>query len=199
MDHLPFWNFFNKSAGEGLGQGTSNIIEFVAELVPSKWIKQYGYLDPDFLMTLYPVTMSFVDSRTEYTFWSLWSSPLIVCTDIRPSAMTDAKKSILMNPEVIAINQDDLITAGDRLRGSEGTSQVWVRPLANGDKAVVLYNSGNAKTPLHINVTWAELGLSATNHTVRDLWQRKSLGSMSGGYSTSIGPHDVSFIRVSSA
>eukprot|EP00040_Diaphanoeca_grandis_P015303 m.77906 g.77906 ORF g.77906 m.77906 type:complete len:409 (+) comp25062_c0_seq3:21-1247(+) len=196
MDHLPFWDFPNASAGVGLGQGTSNIIEFVAELVPSKYIKQYGYLDPDFLMTLYPVTMSFVDSRTEYTFWSLWSSPLIVCTDIREKAMTDDKKSILMNPEVIAINQDDLITAGDRLRGVEGGTQVWVRDLANGDKAVVLYNSGNHKTPLQINVTWSELGLSPGPHGVRDLWARKSLGMVNTSYVTTVGPHDVSFIRI---
>jgi len=48
-----------------------------------RWVKQHGWLDPDFLMTLYPVTMGFTESRTEYTFWSLWSSPLIVSTDIR--------------------------------------------------------------------------------------------------------------------
>lgn len=33
--------------------------------------------------TLFPITLSFIDSRTEYTFWSLWSAPLIVATDLR--------------------------------------------------------------------------------------------------------------------
>jgi hypothetical protein len=37
-------------------------------------------LDPDFLETLFPITMPFIESRTEYTFWSLWSAPLIVAT-----------------------------------------------------------------------------------------------------------------------
>ena len=39
--------------------------------------------DPDFLETLFWPTMNFIDSRTEYTFWSLWSSPLLVATDLR--------------------------------------------------------------------------------------------------------------------
>ena len=84
MDHLPFWKFGSNTSSDGVGygQGTFDIIEWMAHLVPSKWVKQYGYMDPDFLMTEY-FTMDFVASRTEYTFWSLWSSPLLVSTDLR--------------------------------------------------------------------------------------------------------------------
>ena len=46
-------------------------------------------------MTLYPITMDYINSRTEYTFWSLWSSPLLVSTDIRH--LSPQKRSILMN------------------------------------------------------------------------------------------------------
>ena len=147
MDHLPFWKFSgaNKSAGVGLGQGTYDIIEWMAELVPSKWTKRFGWMDPDFLMTRY-LTMDFTASRTEYTFWALWSAPLLVSTDVRK--MSKDKSTILKNKEVIAINQDALATAGDRVfvgPGSGGAVQVWARDLANGDKCVVLYNSGATK------------------------------------------------------
>lgn len=96
-DHLPFWRA-PPGTGAGYGAGVLDIIEFMAELVPSKWVQSYGWLDPDFLMTLYPLTMPFVNSRTEYSFWALWSAPLLVSTDIRH--MSAEKRYILMNPEV---------------------------------------------------------------------------------------------------
>ena len=128
MDHLPFWSFpTNATSGVGYGQGTAEIIEFVADLTPSKWTRRFGWLDPDFLMTLFAPTMGEARhptrtmprvaslhrardgcwwqaaSRTEVSFWAMWSSPLLVATDVRN--MTAAKRALLMNPEVIAIDQ----------------------------------------------------------------------------------------------
>jgi hypothetical protein len=91
-------------------------------------------MDPDFLETLFmPLgeswpPMNFTNSRTgafciflaleslnclfvyvyvyvysEFSFWSLWASPLLVATD--PADLSDEKKAIIMNSEVIAINQ----------------------------------------------------------------------------------------------
>jgi len=133
QDHLPFWSWPPWAAGEGFGQGTANIIEYAATINQSRHIQQYGWLDPDFLETLFWPTMNFVDSRTEFAFWSLWSSPLIVATDIRN--LTAQKRSILMNPEVIAVNQDPLWTAGERLANYTKTGapgQVWAKPLSGG-------------------------------------------------------------------
>jgi hypothetical protein len=121
MDHLPFWHWPNTAAGEGFGQGTRDIIEYMAYLRPSQYNRPYGWMvclfvyvcmcvsvrvyvcmwvcvgvsvcvsvcqlddqqDPDFLETLFYPTMSFIDSRTEFTFWCLWSSPLLIATDVR--------------------------------------------------------------------------------------------------------------------
>eukprot|EP00935_MAST-01C_sp_MAST-1C-sp1_P002671 g2671.t1 len=211
MDHLPFWNFPPGSEGVGFGEGTKNIIEWMASLQPSKWTKQYGWLDPDFLMTLYTPTMDFTASRTEMTFWSVWSSPLLVSTDVR--AMSDEKKSILMNPEVIAVNQDPSYTAADRLRNDSSTGeQLWARDLANGDKVVVLYNSGDGSgkdSNITIHVTWAEIGWAnttsstedqeaiSTNVHVRDLWARADKGAFADGYSAPVAPRDVKLLRLS--
>jgi hypothetical protein len=46
-----FWHFPPKAAGQGLGQGTGDIIEYMASLQPSTRTRRYGWLDPDFLMT----------------------------------------------------------------------------------------------------------------------------------------------------
>jgi len=199
MDHIPFWDFPPKAAGMGFGQGTANIIEYMATLPPSKYIKQYGWLDPDFLETMMPITLPFTESRTEYSFWSLWSSPLIVATDIRK--LNDQKKSILMNPEVIAIDQDPLWTAGDRIANytkSGQPGQIWGKPLSNGDYAVILYNPSNSTVgSVSITVTWDQIGWPASAQvSVRDLWARKDMGTFgSGGFSSSVAPHDVFFMR----
>lgn len=124
-DHLPLWSCPGKicgGSGAGFGQGTREIIDFVATLKPSQYTEEFGWLDPDFLMTLYHPTMDFEESRTEYTFWTLWSSPLLVSTDLRN--LSDEKKEILMNKEVIAINQDESYTSGDRISNATDGSQV---------------------------------------------------------------------------
>jgi len=207
MDHIPFWHYPPNAAGVGFGQGTSDIIEFVATLKPSSFVTRYGWLDPDFLETLFPITMNFVESRTEFTFWALWSAPLIVATDLRN--MTAEKQAILTNPEVIAIDQDALATGGDRISGDNVTgAQVWYKPLQNGDAAIVLYNH-NPRETLKVAVAWSDLPATwgpsnstqfkyppGASGSVRDLWNRQNLGVFALGYSAMVPPKDVVFMRV---
>jgi alpha-galactosidase len=200
MDHLPFWKFGNNhsSDGVGYGQGTYDIIEWMGHLQPSKWTKQFGWMDPDFLMTEY-FTMDFIASRTEFTFWSLWSSPLLISTDLRK--LSSKKREIIGNKEVIAINQDPSNTGGDRILNDTEGRQVWARDLVNGDKCVVLYNSGNGRShrkKLIVKVTWDMIGWGNTGVIVevRDLWKKETLGNFSGGYNSSIAVRDVQMIRL---
>ena len=79
--------------------------------------------------------MDFVASRTEYSFWAIWSAPLLVATDVR--GLTARKREILMNADVIAIDQDTSGTAADRVRNDSRGIQLWARGLANQDQAVM--------------------------------------------------------------
>merc|ERR1711976_415796 len=160
-DHLPLWSLpIDPSPQEGYGQGTREIIEWMADLQPSKWTKRHGWLDPDFLMTLYEPTMGYRVSRTEFSFWSIWSSPLIIDTDLRN--LSKQKLEIIANPEVIAVNQDELVTAGDRVKGDKSSGQVWMRNLSNCDKAVLLYHPAGdlAVGSKQVSVDWSEIGWS---------------------------------------
>jgi alpha-galactosidase len=203
MDHLPFWKLSGKrSAGAGYGQGTYDIIEWMATLQPSKWTTQYGWMDPDFLMTEY-FTMDFIGSRTEYTFWSLWSAPLLISTDLRKLASEDDKMRIITNKEVIAINQDPLGTGGDRIVNNTDGTQVWYKPLANGDVCVVLYNSGTnneQKRDLLVSVHWSVLPAWAGNVSlsvkVRDLWEGLDMGVFESGYNATLKVRDVKMLRL---
>ena len=109
--------------------------------------------------------------------------------------MSAAKRALLLNPEVIAVDQDASATAGDRLRGAKGDAQLWARPLANGDQAVLLYNSARLRTKT-VAVSWAELGWAGATVRVRDVWARKDIAETANGYNASVAPHDVAFLRL---
>ena len=89
--------------------------------------------------------------RTNMAIWCLVAAPLIMGNDVRK--LTAEHIAILANPHAIAINQDEAGTMGRRLGGaaaSNAPTQVWFRPLANGDVAVGLYNAGPPPThPWH--------------------------------------------------
>jgi alpha-galactosidase len=205
MDHIPVWRGPPSAAGAGYGIGTKNIIDFMADLHPSKYTRPHAWMDPDFLETLFlekylekdNVMMNFTNSRTEFTFWALWSSPLLVATD--PANLSEEKQAILLNKEVIAINQDSLFIAGERIRNDNETTggQVWSRPLANGDLCVVLYNSGQ-EDGVAVKVAWSEVGWSDDEAIlVRDLWAKEDVGIISGSYERLLPAHDVAMLRLS--
>lgn len=198
QDHLPFWHFPPKAAGAGFGQGVKDIIEYMATLKPSTIVKKFGIMDPDMLMTLFWPTMSFEDSRTEFTFWTLWSAPLLVSTDLRN--LTTEKLSIIANPLVLEIHHDPLVTSGERIVNGTDGGQLWARPLASGAVAVVLYNSADAHG-VSVSFTFNQVGLpvgAGINYQITDLWQQRLIGNFSSSatYGAKIAPHDVQFIKI---
>ena len=57
--------------------------------------------------------------------------------------MDDSTQSILMNKEVIAVDQDWGGRQGYRLR-DDGTLEVWLKPMSDGGRALVLLNRGTS-------------------------------------------------------
>ncbi|WP_314588299.1 NPCBM/NEW2 domain-containing protein [Paenibacillus terrigena] len=111
--------------------------------------------------------MTDTEYRAHFSLWSIMASPLIAGNDI--TAMSDATKKILLNKEVIAIDQDPLGIQGSKIR-DDGDYEVWVKPLSNGDKALLFFNRSPASTSMSLNID--ELGLKkAPVYIVRDLWE----------------------------
>lgn len=135
--------------------------------------------------------MTDTEYRAHFSLWAELAAPLLSGTDLRnPSPQTLA---ILGNREVIAVDQDPLARQGDRVR-SDGDHEVWTRPLAGGDRAVVLFNRGIYGA--EISTTAREVGLSAApSYTVRDLWAHRSYVS-GGGISAYVPPHGAAMFRV---
>jgi alpha-galactosidase len=176
----------------------------MADLHPSKHNKPFAWMDPDFLETLFlekymengEIMMNYTNSRTEFAFWAMFSSPMLVATD--PANLSDEKKSILMNAEVIAINQDPAFISGERIRNDNETTggQLWSRPLANGDVCVILFNSGQ-QDGLSVAVSWEEIGWAEDDSVfVRDLWAHEDIGLVTQGYESVLPAHDISMLRL---
>ncbi|HEX2780864.1 MAG TPA: hypothetical protein VHM30_15290, partial [Gemmatimonadaceae bacterium] len=105
-----------------------------------------------------------------FSLWALLNAPLIAGNDLR--TMSEGTKRILMNREVIAVNQDWGGRQGSKLR-DDGQQEVWMKPMSDGGRAVVLLNRDTAA--VSIAVTTAELGLGGGARVARDLWTRREV------------------------
>jgi alpha-galactosidase len=108
--------------------------------------------------------------------------------------MSEETKEILMNKEAIAVDQDSLGKVGVKVR-DDGDLEVWVKQLADGSRAVVLFNRGLKDEKM--TVKWTEMGYpSYLKALVRDLWQHKDMGKLKDEYSVTVPSHDAVMLRV---
>ena len=80
--------------------------------------------------------------------------------------------------------------------GSTDNTMVFSKPLANGDRAVALYNSGD--TPARVSTTAAQAGLAATGeYRLKDLWS-KAQTETAGTIAATVPAHGTVMYRVHS-
>ena len=103
-------------------------------------------------------------------------------------------QGILTNKEVIAIDQDPLGRQGERV-AKNGDLEVWAKQLKDGSRAVILFNRSESEQEITAN--WEDLGYpKALSAAVRDLWEHKDIGKMTGKLSARIAPHAVTMVTV---
>ena len=74
----------------------------------------------------------------------------------------------------------------------------WMKPLSNGDVAVVLWNREVCGTHTQLSVSWKELGLPASQPmAARDLFEKKDLGKFRGSFSAFVNIDGVVMVRLS--
>ena len=136
--------------------------------------------------------MTTSEYRAHFSLWSILAAPLIAGNDLRD--MKPEIHDILTNREVIAVNQDSLGMQGRRVR-KDADSDVWVKQLRDGSRAVVLLN--RAATAKEIAVSWEELGYpSHIPANVRDLWMAKDLGQSKGKFAATVDSHAVVMVAI---
>lgn len=151
---------------------------------PGHWI------DPD-MLEVGNGGMTAIEYQTHFSLWAMLAAPLMAGNDVRD--MSPATKSILLNKEVIAIDQDPLGKAATRV-AVDGDTEVWARPLQDGGYAVALFNRG--KEPTLIRARFSDFAASGT-WQVRDLWHHKDLGPSEDQLAMSVPGHGVGLLRLS--
>ena len=134
--------------------------------------------------------MSAIEYRTHMSLWALLAAPLLAGNDL--STMTPETTAILTNREIIEVDQDPAGAQGDRVK-AEGGLEVWAKPLADGAKAVGLFNLSDQ--PAWLEVHFAALGFNGPVKA-RDLWEAKDLGAMAA-YKVQVPAHGVVMLRAS--
>jgi alpha-galactosidase len=156
----------------------------------SKYAGPGRWNDPD-MLEVGNGKMTEDEYKTHMSLWVILATPLLAGNDL--SKMTDTDKSILMNKEAIAIDQDALGKQGDRLYQS-GDFDVWTKPLSGGRVAVGLFN--RSWDNRDVSVDLAEIGFK-DGANLRDVWKGKDLGHHSGVFTDTLPKHGVTLLIVS--
>ena len=125
--------------------------------------------DPD-MLEVGNGKMKYNEYLTHMSLWAILAAPLLAGNDL--SQMSAETKSILMNKDVIAIDQDPLGKQGDRV-SAEGPFEVWSKPLKDGSVAVGLFNRGHDAEQMSLPLQ--KLGLSAGSK-IRNVWNPTDSG-----------------------
>jgi hypothetical protein len=155
--------------------------------------------DPDMLTvgwvgwgpSLHPTHLTPSEQYTHITLWSLLSAPLLLGNDL--SRLDAFTLNLLTNDEVLAVDQDALGRQARPVFGGRGTAQVWAKELADGGKAIGLFDLGDEDAT--VAVVFADVGATGTQR-VRDLWRQKDLGSFSERYQTRVPRHGAALVRI---
>lgn len=127
--------------------------------------------------------------RTQMSLWSMLAAPLLAGNDL--SKMDVTTKSILLNKEVIAVDQDKLGIQGHRL----GPPQIWVKPLSGGAKAVAIFNYVTDDEAEPLTLRFKDLGFTGPVHA-RDLWAHRDLHTLSKSYTVTVPQGGVVMLKI---
>lgn len=185
------------SAGANLWRTTGDIEDNYARMVaigfgqngleafagPSHWN------DPD-MLEIGNGGMRDNEYRMHMSLWALLAAPLIAGNDL--TTMKPNTLAIFTNSEVIAVDQDPDGVQGHRVF-EQGPVEIWMRFLANGSKAVGLFN--REQGTIKITVNFKNIGVRDTA-AVRDLWKRKDVGIFHGSFSADVAEHDAVLVNI---
>lgn len=160
-------------------------------------VGMYGGSNNDFIGRI--GGCSDVEYRTHFALWSLMGSPLMIGCDIRSA--NQATKDILLNPNLIAINQDPESRGAYRIKPEPQwfhTDEVFmlVRVLADGDLAIGFFNLSDGQR--EISLQFWDLGLpyaSGFSLSLKDCWTNEELGVYTERFAPTVPAHDCLVVR----
>lgn len=129
----------------------------------------------------------------QYAYMSMWilmAAPLIYSGDM--SKLDEFTLNVLCNPEIIEVNQDPLGEGAMVIKQNEELF-LMVKNLADGSKAVGMFNRGKKDAKMSLN--FSELQLTGKYH-VRDLWRQKDLGRYKRKFEAQVPSKEVVMVKI---
>ena len=177
------------------GMGILDIINVTAPLMP--YVRQGQWPDMDMLVVglngkggpssdLGGVGCTLTEYQTQMSMWCMMSSVLALSADLRHLGEEDRR--IVLNPEIIAINQDKLAKAAERKVNTDDY-QIYVRELSGNRYAVAVLNTSDAALTLTADV--AQLGLPSGKYSVRDVWQHSYVSRSAAKWRGKVAAHET--------
>ena len=133
------------------------------------------------------------EQLTLMSLWALAPSPLMLGMNLPDN--DEWTTALLTNPEVLAVDQDPLGKPAQRMTISGMPADIRVKPLADGSRAVGLFN--RTSQPVKVDLKWRDLHKSGirSRPDVRDLWLRKDL-SRQTEFTGDLPAHGCMLLRV---
>ena len=152
-----------------------------------------GWNDPDMLVVGLNNTGNIkgggcneIEYRSQMSMWCMLSAPLMIGSDIRN--MDESTKTILLNKEIIAIDQDVLGKQGIRVMRKDGL-EAWKKQLS-GDRVAIAFLNRNSWNET-ITATWEDLELDPDlRYSIYDVWEHQQVKHEAGILSARLKPHE---------
>ena len=131
-------------------------------------------------------SLSDIEDRTHFGLWCVMSSPLLIGCDL--TTIKPATLKLLTNPELIALNQDPLHLQAYVADVTDGC-YILVKDIATyqgNRRCLAVFNPTDEDKS--VNVSFATLDL-AGQVNVRDIFDRKDLGTYTSRLSVNLAPH----------
>lgn len=158
-----------------------------------RFVQKGGWNDPDMLV-IGLKNSGFIkgggctdeEYRTQMSMWCMLAAPLMMGCDVRE--MSDATKTILLNKDIIAIDQDPLGKQGFRVYRKDGL-EVFKKPLT-GNRTAIAFLNRNSKA-LKETVSFMDIEMeSEMKYSVYDVWTHASVNQPEGKLSTDLKSHE---------
>jgi alpha-galactosidase len=163
-----------------------------SQITISSYTRPGHWNDPD-MLEVGNGGMTGDEYRTHMSLWSMLAAPLIAGNDLR--TMSDETKSILMNKEVIAVDQDSAAKPVATLSTVGKVETLW-RPMADGSVIVGIYNRGDGAATSDLQLSKVP-GLAGKKLQARDLWLHTEVPIKGELYTAKVAKHGVVLLRVS--
>jgi alpha-galactosidase len=194
------WTGWGEKSGGNLWRTTGDIedkwesmdkIGF-SQIKLASYVKPGHWNDPD-MLEIGNGGMTADEYRTHMSLWSLLAAPLIAGNDLR--TMTHETKSILMNTEVIAIDQDPKFQPVTEVSSDAGV-EILMRSLYDGSVAVGIFNRGDEAATGRFLRSSLPASFNGKKLHIRDLWKHAD-GRMDGdSFTTTVPRHGVVMLRI---